>query len=315
VLKVFIASKFYFRSMYGGYTDMKYFDGEGAGRDPNSIVGGLANAVQDECWKDWLFVFGTSVVVVGPFISPETNNPKLSRKIAVLNTALVQKGCYANEDERTSKAVAVVKDYKSGEDFGDYPDVKFKNDDLAYFPPGLISYASEVNTPGQRAGGGYNSGSIFMLDNITFGLEVCADHGMGRLRKATPLAGDVFVQIQLISSGGMIMFPASVATLKGGLVSNVDGATPQTTNTKSDAAGFHSELYSVLSAGQPSTLRDMREIPLLTSVTANANLAEVQKVFWLPPDKDPKLRAVPPSSLACIMQRRLADVAQATDLA
>jgi len=104
-----------------------------------------------------------------------------------------------------------------------------------------------------------------MLDNITFGLEVCADHGMGRLRKATPLAGDVFVQIQLISSGGMIMFPASVATLKGGLVSNVDGATPQTTNTKSDAAGFHSELYSVLSAGQPSTLRDMREIPLLTS--------------------------------------------------
>jgi len=40
---------------------MKYFDGEGARRDPNSIVGGLANAVQDERWKNWLFVFGTSV--------------------------------------------------------------------------------------------------------------------------------------------------------------------------------------------------------------------------------------------------------------
>jgi len=60
VLKVFIAPEFYFRSMYGGYTDMKYFSGEGAGRDPNSIIGGLANAVQDELWKDWLFVFGTS---------------------------------------------------------------------------------------------------------------------------------------------------------------------------------------------------------------------------------------------------------------
>ena len=94
MLKVFIAPEFYFRSMYGGYTDMKYFDGEGAGRDPNSIVGGLANAVQDERWKNWLFVFGTSVVVAGPFILPETNNPKLSRKIAVLNTALVQKGNY-----------------------------------------------------------------------------------------------------------------------------------------------------------------------------------------------------------------------------
>ena len=51
---------------------------------------------------------------------------------------------------------------------------------------------------------------------------------MGRLRRAKPLAGDVFVQIQPIPSEGMIIFLASVATLKGGLVSNVDGATPQT---------------------------------------------------------------------------------------
>ncbi len=83
---MFIAPEFYFRSMYGGYTDMKYFDGGDAGRDPNSIVGGLANAVQNECWKDWLFVFGTSVVVARPFIPPENGNPKLSRRIAVLNT-------------------------------------------------------------------------------------------------------------------------------------------------------------------------------------------------------------------------------------
>jgi hypothetical protein len=189
VLKVFIAPEFYFRSVYGGYTDMKYFSGEGAGRDPNPIVGGLANAVQDERWKDWLFVFGTSVVVAKRFISPETSNPDLSRKIAVLNTALVQQGYYSDENERTLKGVAVVKDYKSGDDFGDFPGVKFKNDDLAHFPAGPISYASDVNTPGQRGGGGYDNGSIFMLDNITFitlGLEVCVDHGMGRLRKATP---------------------------------------------------------------------------------------------------------------------------------
>ena len=144
VLKVFIAPEFYFRSMYGGYTDMKYFSGEDAGHDPNSIVDGLANAVQDERWKDWLFVFGTSVVVAGPFISPDTSNSDLSRKIAVLNTALVQKGCYANEDERTSKAVAVVKDYKSGEDFEDFPDVKFKNDNLAHLPAGPTTTARKL---------------------------------------------------------------------------------------------------------------------------------------------------------------------------
>lgn len=33
----------------------------------------------------------------------------------------------------------------------------------------------------------------------------------------------------------------------------------------------------------------MRETPPLTSATANADLAEVQKVFWLPPVKDPNL--------------------------
>jgi len=48
VLKVSITPEFYFRSMYGGYTDMKYFNGDSAGRDLNSIVGGLANAVKDE---------------------------------------------------------------------------------------------------------------------------------------------------------------------------------------------------------------------------------------------------------------------------
>ena len=149
---MFIAPEFYFRSMYVGYTDMKYFNGEGAGRDLNSIVGGLANAGKDERWKDRLFVFGTSVVVAKRFILSETSNPDLSRKIAVLNTALVQKGYYSDENERTSKAVAKVKEYKSGEDFGDYPGVKYKNDDLAHFPAGPISYASEVNTPGRSGG-------------------------------------------------------------------------------------------------------------------------------------------------------------------
>ena len=122
VLKVFIAPEFYFRGIRGAYTDLKYVNGQGAGRDPNSIVGGLAKAVQDARWKDWLFVFGTSMVVAGPFfpqdhIDPKTGEPYanlVNKTTALLNIALVQKGSYANEDERTSKAVTVIKEYLSG---------------------------------------------------------------------------------------------------------------------------------------------------------------------------------------------------------
>jgi hypothetical protein len=287
-LKVFVAPEFYFRSKYGGYTDMKYFGGEGAGRDSRSIVGGLADAVQDERWKDWLFVFGTSVVVAGPFIAPEIADPDLANKIAVLNIALVQKGGFGSEEERTSKSVAVIKEYMSGIDWSDFPDVKFKQNDVAHFPAGPISYASEVNTPGQGRGAGYNGGAIFRLDDITFGLEVCADHGMRRLWRAKPLAGDTFVQIQLVPSGGATILLPSVATAAGGLVFNVDGLSTQlttTTDARSDVDGYHSELYSVLSA-DPATLAQMAPIQPLTSVAANADLAEVQKVFWLPPHND-----------------------------
>lgn len=306
VLKIFIAPEFYFRGVRGGYTDLKYVNGEGAGRDPNSIVGGLANAVQDARWKHWLFVFGTSIVVAGALlpedrIDPKTGQPYtdfigrpiVGKTIALLNIALVQKGGYASEEERTSKAVAVIKDLLSPVDWQDGPGVMASENTVQYFPR-PVSYASEVNTPGlggSGGGSGGNGGSIFKLDDITFGLEVCADHGLGRLKKAKPQAGDTFVQIQLVPSGGATITPARVAALKGGLVCNVDGAsTGLTTNAAQpeDKAGFHTQLFSVLSDGQPSGLSQMEEIPSTALVIANADLAEVQKVFWLPPDNGVK---------------------------
>lgn len=258
VLKVFIAPEVYFRGNKGAYTDVKYFSGEGVGCDPNSIVGGLANAVQDARWKDWLFVFGTSMVVAGPFlpqdhIDPKTGqpDPKFKDKTtALLNIALVQKGGYANEAERTSKAVAVIKEYLSGADLEDGQGVVTK--DAEYFPRQPPSYASELNTSGP-SGRGSNGGAIFKLDEITFGREVCADRGMLRLRKALPRDdGDTFVQVQLVPSCGATISAASVATVEGGLVRNVDGASDRlatTPNDQKERDGCHSELYSVVSDG------------------------------------------------------------------
>lgn len=306
VLKVFIAPEFYFHSMWGAYTNLDYFSGEGPDRDSGSIVGGLANVVQDERWKDWLFVFGTAVVEAAPFTTSDYYDQRpgsflqtlwyslkrlaeLYGRKAVLNATLVQKGGFANEDQRTSKAVVVVKEYKSPIDYLKRQEsvVGLTDDKAAHFPAvGPGSYALEVNTPG-RGGGGFNGGSIFMLDNITFGLEVCLDHAKQRLVRAKPDSGDFFVQIQLIPSAGITIRPTCVAALNGGLVCNVDGYYDKTTTKTSPAQyGFHSQLYKVASVSPPAVLNDMEEVPHAPAVAAHANLDEVKKVFWLPPSND-----------------------------
>lgn len=86
---------------------------------------------------------------------------------------------------------------------------------------------SEVNTSG--VGGG----SVFTIDRITFGLEVCMDHGMGsRLQRyytgsggqGTPkaTAGEPRVQVQLVPAGGMAIQPLNICTVVNGIVFNVD---------------------------------------------------------------------------------------------
>jgi hypothetical protein len=68
-------------------------------------------------------------------------------------------------------------------------------------------------------------GSIFTIDGITFGLEVCLDHAAstkspssGRLDHAAN------IQVQLIPSAGMWI--QQFRTVKDGIVFNVDGSVP-----------------------------------------------------------------------------------------
>jgi hypothetical protein len=308
VLKVFVAPEFYFRSPLGAYTDLEYFTGavdknDPSKRDRNSIVGGLAEAVKDPKWKDWLFVFGTAVVIAAPFTTQdyleqsgwtkflELLNPWRNKK-AFLNIAMVQKGGFADENERIAKCVIVIKEHMSTIDWLKIGTVVLTPKQVAHFPAvGPGNYELEVNTPGQFGSGGANGGSIFMLDNITYGLEVCLDHATGRLRRAAPKSGDFFVQIQLIPSGGMTIKADKVATLQEGLVFNVDGLSSAKAATPLEGVrGYHSQLFSVQSVGQPATLADMNEIQRSNpgTVAANLNLAAVKEVFWLPPDNNAK---------------------------
>jgi hypothetical protein len=86
----------------------------------------------------------------------------------------------------------------------------------------------------ERTEHGLGGGSIFELDGITFGLEICRDHLQGKLKRyyagdsTTGLAaaaspGDPKVQVQLIPSWGAFIKDESIVGVDGVLVFNVDG--------------------------------------------------------------------------------------------
>ena len=89
---------------------------------------------------------------------------------------------------------------------------------------------SEVNKTG------LGGGSVFTVDGITFGLEVCLDHRTGKLYKYTGTtaatahkAGDPKIQVHLIPSWGMSIGLVNatvppVSCVNNGLVFNVDGS-------------------------------------------------------------------------------------------
>jgi hypothetical protein len=88
---------------------------------------------------------------------------------------------------------------------------------------------SEVNKSG------IGGGSVFTMDDITFGLEVCLDHQsifaplnkvIGRLRDYYDnhaVAGEPKVQVQLIPSCGMSIKKDAICCVNNGLIFNVDG--------------------------------------------------------------------------------------------
>lgn len=291
VLKVFMAPEFYFRARTGGYKDKSYLGARGADPVPGSIVGGLGAAVKDARWKDWLFVFGTAMVAD---LMP--GEPEVAGETSMLDVALVQKG---------QASIIVRKKRLSPVDWEDFPGVSPAWKDVRGFPLDPPHYydsawpftcAQEINAPQSY---GNKSGTIFTLDGIAFGLEICADHGSQRLRRATPKTGDVFVQLQLVPASGTSIAPAGVATSKGGLVFNVDGGSQGATAAPLQPRdGYNSQLYAVTGKCPPSMLGDMQDVPALATVRANTDLSEVQRVFWLPPDNDPKNMAIWSPNLA-----------------
>lgn len=198
VLKVFVAPEFFFRGPIGAYSMDDY----------QTILERLRAFVNDVRFKDWMFVFGTTLAF----------SREISKHKEVYNIAVVQKGNAGEESCRI-----VMKEHKSGIDFMGArlpaPKIGLPDKDVHHLMP-----AKNSGVGRERQKKNYGGESIFELGGITFGLEVCLDHGEQRLRKSPVARGKNRVQVQLIPSAGMSINPAAIVAVTGGIAFNCDGA-------------------------------------------------------------------------------------------
>lgn len=184
--------------------------------------------------------------------------------VTIDNYALVQKGGHASgdgvHDYCTQKA------YVSNLDFDEVdnkaPKIKIFGRKEEYIEP-----RDDPGSASERMGG-----SVFHMDGINFGLEVCLDHLQGRLA-ADATRGRI--QIQLIPSAGAYINPASVACVTGGILFNVDG-------------GGGAEIsVSVNSAGGLSNKTSVGELPVNVLATGlfpgGGNKVQIFGPFAMPP--------------------------------
>jgi len=244
-LKVFVAPEFYFRGSKGAYPISRVV-GEGQGGRATSNLLDMLRALvktKDKDYEHWVFVFGSIIASSG---APGITNQGSQGE--AYNISLIQRGEQGIEGSRV-----VVKEHKSGVDF-----LKVSPGSGAVLDSAVRHLMAGKRTetgwdPNRGAGKElgrreYEGLGIFEIEGITFGLEICLDHGSQRLRQSPPGPKDPWVQVQLVPSCGMHINPAAVIACKGGLVFNVDGSYTLKTTPKGyepDKVGFHSQLMKV----------------------------------------------------------------------
>lgn len=262
MLKIFVAPEFFFRGRNGAYdhgvvhgleqqTDKK---GKVVVKPRSGIVELMRGEIDKPAYKDWLFVLGTAIAASedvettcthkdckGPIefdvdASTGKSKPRCSvdrkHKVAekvlgafVENVAFVVK---EGEVQTVSKELVSHVDFvghKSGKDDRVTLKVGKKDQKLTverHDAPSGYKSASNVPTKftDERMGG-----CVFTVDGVTIGLEVCLDHAATKASNTSGrLAHSGNIQIQLIPSAGMTI--GALRTVQGGIVFNVDGATP-----------------------------------------------------------------------------------------
>lgn len=244
-LKVFMMPEFYFRGVKGAY-EMGTI---------SLLIEGLQNAVSANDWKDWLFIFGTMIGSSMPTNDAEelatsgelhddvdhgTSINACARR-EVYNVALIQKGAWASEssvplaqmtpDQRnlalSGKAFVTMKEYKSPIDFIRIVDLAqadgFAWERVMHLTRTGGASSDSVVTGREERFVDYEGACLFAIDGIQFGLEICLDHANQRLKNAPRTDGLPPVQVQLVPSCGLSLWPSAIVAMTGGYGFNVDG--------------------------------------------------------------------------------------------
>jgi len=212
-LKIFMAPEFYFRGTRGAYP----IENHGV------VMAGLKDILKDAMFEGWLFVCGSVIV---RWLGDMASTKKAGNATLVQNIVPVIKGG-VDEEPRV-----VIKEHMSGIDFIKVND-KIKRSDFTIADvrhplagkPGRFWGNNAKTGSGKESQGltKYSGLGIFDECGLTFGLEVCLDHALKRLRKSPPGRNQAFVQLQLIPSAGMEIIDEAVVAVKNGLVMNCDG--------------------------------------------------------------------------------------------
>jgi hypothetical protein len=224
-------------------------------------------------YKDWLFVLGTAIAVTklsttvctvchgAVQFQADPTRPGMTKPVCTANNAHVGskeavEGAMVDNVAIVMKegtTYTVTKELVAELDFvkdksTDIKDVvTLRDEQLAVF---FSSRGEAGNVPpkfqNERMGG-----SIFTVDGITFGLEICLDHiatpssdTKGRLDNAAN------IQIQLIPSAGMSI--GTLSTVSGGIVFNVDGLTP---HVQVNAGGVKASKIDRVASGLSGSVR------------------------------------------------------------
>lgn len=269
-LKLFMAPEFYFRGKDGAYPI----------EEVSAIMETLRKHTKANQFKDWIFVFGTALGFLDEGSTKE-----------IFNIAMVQKG--GTEDTGVDSSLIVYKEYISHIDFIRTSDTGQNCPNCGHFVANdwddasnrrgrigskhytlrpttgsrdLLSMRIEKTGTGKElTKTGLGGQSIFTMNGITFGLEICLDHLNGRLRDSPPAKGNPRIQVQLIPSAGAFIQESSVACMQGGLIFNVDGNDQTQINRNKGNEQNPKLLYS----GHPNAIHIADTIDLNTGLTTD----------------------------------------------
>lgn len=227
-LKIFNAPEFYFRGRRGQYPASSIHASDTEFNALDQIGLALDGIVQQKRFADWLFVFGT--VVAGEQVV-ESNKERQQRNV-YFNFAPVFRGFDPTTTSSTGMRLLVPKRYISTIDF--LTDARFSSERLVPNPidddDDKLYDNALWNLLKERLAGGFHNGEFvqgdgrkfvlvenawFVMDNVTFSLEVCVDFAQGFARDSFTLLSASRGSVTIPSVGGgrleHVAVPSSMA--------------------------------------------------------------------------------------------------------